>query len=653
MRKDLTYLGLALLLSSSTFASGQEKMPVSVDAANRYKAINGNEKNVTPLYRATSVKGGQNIQELEYRVLDSLVNAFSMYSTSIQPFVYSPEADRLAFIHRGAENTPVGEQTSKDDIYITASEDWGATWTRSYGPLRPDGTTLGARYPSLEIVNPAETGITYVYSFPLVTNPNSGAGEWGWGTVIQGILEENNPNLPYGEPNNGTSAGGVDYFWGTDTKMTSIDQNTVLQVAGLTAIGNPASENNAIGLRIVDLQGSNPFLPVIMPPQWGSEQFMTPTDLSTNPGGRMNTVAGLDHDAQGNIYLGVAGRFLANNPDQEALPGVSISSDNGATWTDFDVCPASLITDYGNSLNAIRDSSGISYSDGFIVTGNGNFSFVTSFSFKTLEDLVNSKAHIVEIYKENGSWGIRKIADYSNLVWNFFSNEEDPSLTDPTQMGNELQIVKTVDGSTLMVKWIDFVDYTLDGTTQPSSDVFISARKLDGNWTAEPLNITSTPMVNKITWLPNLIPNDLTNIPMLSIQAEVLESETTEIARFVTSQRHLVSRKQYIVESRFNAAQTVGVNEEDPAYAALQLGNTYPNPVAAQGTIQFTLPSSGHATLELHNVMGQKVLSLVDGFTSAGTHYVNINTNNLSAGTYYYTLKWNGKSETRMMSVVR
>lgn len=653
MRKDLTCLGLALLLSSSTFASAQEKMPVTLDAVSRYKAINGNE-NVTPLYKAQSGKGVRSILEVEYRVLDSLVNAFSMYSGSIQPFVYSPEAGRLAFTHRGAENTPVGQQTSKDNIYITASDDWGATWTRHYGPLRPEGTVLGARYPSLIVVKPADVP-TYVYSFPLVTNPDAPAGEWGWGAVVQGILEESNPTAPYGERDNGTTAGSV-YQWGTDTKMTSVDQNVIIQVAGLTAAGVPASENNGFGLRIVDLQASSdPFPATTIPPQWNSAQFTEPSAaaLATNIGARTSSVVGIDHDAQGNIYFGIAGGFKENNPDQMPLPAVSMSSNNGATWSNFELCPASLIQDYGASLNAIPDSASIGFADGFVVTGNGNFSFVTNFFFKTAEDLVNTKAHIVEIYKENGAWGIRKVAETSGLVWNFFAEEGSPTTPSATQMGSEMQIVKTVDGSTLVVKWIDFVDYTLDGTTQPSSDVFVVSRKLDGNWTSEPLNVTANPIVDKITWLPDLLPNDLNNIPMLSTHSEILSTETSEVDRFVTSQRHLVDRKQYIVESRFNASQTVGVEENTPANGSLQLGNSYPNPIAGQGTIQFTLPASGQATLDLYNVMGQKVLSLVNGFTSTGTHYVNVNTNDLPSGTYYYTLKWNGMSETRTLSVVR
>jgi hypothetical protein len=51
--------------------------------------------------------------------------------------------------------------------------------------------------------------------------------------------------------------------------------------------------------------------------------------------------------------------------------------------------------------------------------------------------------------------------------------------------------------------------------------------------------------------------------------------------------------------------------------------------------------------------MGQKVMTLDNGFKPAGPHTVTFNTVELPAGTYYYTLKHNGGSITRMMTIVR
>src|SRR5690606_343895 len=96
-------------------------------------------------------------------------------SEDAQPFVYEPETETLAMIHRGSSDltTTPGAPSDKDNIYITASQDWGMTWPTKYGPLRPEGTTLGARYPSLYMTNPSETGLTFLYSFPLVVNPGA------------------------------------------------------------------------------------------------------------------------------------------------------------------------------------------------------------------------------------------------------------------------------------------------------------------------------------------------------------------------------------------------------------------------------------------------------------------------------------------------
>lgn len=658
MTKQLSVTALALLMAgaSSSFA-GTEPARAQLSPVIRYQGVTGHE-NITPLYRATpaqKVKGTQKIQDLTYTVVDSLINAFSFFSQDAQPFIYKPSTGTLAMIHRGASDltTTPGAASDKDNIYITASDDWGMTWPTKFGPLRPEGTILGARYPSVYLMDPSETSPTFIYSFPLVVNPGATGSEWAWGDVVQGILEESAPDLPFGTPIGPISAGGNQYKWSTDSKITSADEKIAVIVGSVTVLGSPASENNAFGLRRVDLFGDDPFLPAVIPPQWRSDQFTEPTGTGTSPSARTSSISGLDHDSQGSIYLGIAGIFKDNNTDSYALPAVSKSSDNGATWTAFEACPASVINNYGASINAFQDSIALSFAIDFAVTGPDNFSFVTNFSFVQPTDFTTRLSHIVEIYKENGTWGIRKIADHSGLVWLLFADETNATATSQSQLGNELQLAKTADGSTLLVKWIDFVTYSINGADQNSSDVFVSVRTKGGNWTSEPMNVSQTPLLNKITWVPNIIPSNLQNIPLLSIQSMPTATETDPVVTNIDIQRRIVGRTQYIMMSHFNADAAVGVNEQSAGDTYKVLGPVTPNPISGQGNIQFTLPSAGHVTVELYDVMGQKVLTAANGMMSAGTQNVSINTTSLPAGAYYYTLKWNGTTETRMLSVVR
>ena len=68
------------------------------------------------------------------------------------------------------------------------------------------------------------------------------------------------------------------------------------------------------------------------------------------------------------------------------------------------------------------------------------------------------------------------------------------------------------------------------------------------------------------------------------------------------------------------------------------LNQNYPNPFNPSTTISFVLPSSAKTSLEVYNLLGQKVATLMNGFTSAGYHEVQFNAAHLASGVYVYRL---------------
>ncbi len=99
----------------------------------------------------------------------------------------------------------------------------------------------------------------------------------------------------------------------------------------------------------------------------------------------------------------------------------------------------------------------------------------------------------------------------------------------------------------------------------------------------------------------------------------------------------------------------VGVEfEADPARPeGFVLGQNYPNPFNPSTTISFSLPATANTTLNVYNMLGNEVATLVNGQMQAGVHHVTLNVNDLPSGIYYYTLQQNSFTATKKCVVLK
>lgn len=88
------------------------------------------------------------------------------------------------------------------------------------------------------------------------------------------------------------------------------------------------------------------------------------------------------------------------------------------------------------------------------------------------------------------------------------------------------------------------------------------------------------------------------------------------------------------------------------------LAANFPNPFNPQTTIQFTLPFPQHVSLEVFDVTGKKVKTLVDRLITAKQYQVNwdgldYDNNKVSSGLYFYRLNSEFFSQTRSMVLLK
>jgi len=83
------------------------------------------------------------------------------------------------------------------------------------------------------------------------------------------------------------------------------------------------------------------------------------------------------------------------------------------------------------------------------------------------------------------------------------------------------------------------------------------------------------------------------------------------------------------------------------------LSQNYPNPFNATTTVNYQLPAGCHVTLEVYNLFGQKVATLVDSKQQAGYRTVIWDASEVSSGLYFYKLTTGDYTETRRMMLVK
>ena len=89
----------------------------------------------------------------------------------------------------------------------------------------------------------------------------------------------------------------------------------------------------------------------------------------------------------------------------------------------------------------------------------------------------------------------------------------------------------------------------------------------------------------------------------------------------------------------FHTKTATGMADRTPHPKTFRLYQNYPNPFNPSTSITYDLPRAAEVQLDLFNVLGQKVLTLVNGRQQAGRHSVNAQLQGFASGVYYYRLK--------------
>ena len=94
-------------------------------------------------------------------------------------------------------------------------------------------------------------------------------------------------------------------------------------------------------------------------------------------------------------------------------------------------------------------------------------------------------------------------------------------------------------------------------------------------------------------------------------------------------------------------------NEFQQAPLSFRLNQNYPNPFNPNTTISFNLNQSSPVRLQVFDISGRLVRTLIEQQVSAGDHQIQFNASTLSSGMYVYRLEAGNKVETKTMTLIK
>jgi len=89
------------------------------------------------------------------------------------------------------------------------------------------------------------------------------------------------------------------------------------------------------------------------------------------------------------------------------------------------------------------------------------------------------------------------------------------------------------------------------------------------------------------------------------------------------------------------------------APTAFSLSEAYPNPFNPTTTMTLAMPVSGDMKVEVYNLLGQVVATLVSGYKDAGTYNLTWDATDVSSGMYFVKAQADGFTATQKLMLIK
>ena len=653
-----------------------------------YKKFGKNKYSSTQQFAGDSLAYMTNVQLRHFR-------------TGLTPICYDP-ATNMFTIAMNTFNFDTEGVFQGTLMYNLNSTDGGVTWDSVFVYEDVNGV-IAPMQPSIVTTNSSKSenveDVEFVYYAPVLYKDN------GAGMVYdqdQGVFVFYSPDFGgvFSTESDAPDLGGNandPQNWNRLQLSSLPDDDQVIGVGTLSPTSD-ASQYGYYGFWSFDFEKQTNISN--NPEEWWTKHFRQVDTKTSSYNAPMNVKKGPD----GTIYSVVSNIFATDEDNRYVA--VSKSTDNGENWTSFEQIPRTAITDfasnYGNypSFSSPASTAYQGCSD-LIIRGDNDFSYITRlYIFNQDDNNLPARYFIVDVRYKDGNWSISEIEELETFGPPLFSEDESTqSANDPNNekydlelhpassyslsLGNNVQVSKTVDGSHLVVYWIDgvpgkfqsFEPYNVYRTTTNQLtgeeekvfspidslqvfDIFCKVYNIETDTWEETNNMTNDNHGEYFFHVPEYI-NSVDEAFILTYDANKNINETSPLFGVPEPINELMwAIPPYMRPKQFDARNPQdaksSVNLENELNFNVELKDVYPNPVVNRDIVEigFTLEKAAIVSLNIYNGVGNKVKTVINNeFTN--TAFRNVDISEFNSGTYYYQLTVDGHTFTKKMVVIK
>lgn len=685
--KKFTTLALAGLVASSVVAQGpskqkyvaspQQTTKAAVNVKNTMLFHDVNESMLTakPVRQAPVPSANGKIAAVSPVALGSASNAFTCLRTEQNQVAANSDIDVVTFTHRN--NASIYGGTS-GNLRYDVSIDGGATFSNDIGTINPT-QTLPVRYPNGSIHNPAGNTNPLAASAVAYT-PTLGTPTWdGHFAGVSTIVTSGAPTSPtehYLFQTSGTLLpGGLCHglpgeYWSVDVEYDGA--NVIDTIRTFKGVWNTGTND-------IDWEESTPVVPNHYTGFDGSVTMIGP-NISFSPDGSVG-------------WVGFLGDIAGDGVDSTLMPCFSKTTDNGATWSTTvamnlndvawvkDSLQSLWIDSLGNPASTGRATCAFDYDITVDANGNPHLAVVVGSATTTASpdpgySIFSGLAKFMaDVYSPDGgaTWDVAYISPVLA-----FRTQSFGATASTVSMDNYPQVSRSEDGGHVFFSWADtdtaLVTGNQNGIGFGESDNLAPNLRIAGidanTWAQSYPQLVSD---GDLIWegrvlFPTMAPVALGdgsgcwNLPIVVAEMPAGEPADPTLFHYFGNDAQICSNdlcnagSLNLSWSSFafaGATPPCLVGVKDNVQSNVVLGNAYPNPTANQAVITFTLPTVSNIKVDLVNVYGQTVAVMAQGEFAAGNHRVNVSTDKLASGVYFYNLRTNDQVLSKKLIVTK